>query len=127
MATTAPATTEAPAATTAPAATQAPTGKYTFGMLMVGPYNDHGWSEAHYDAAQYVLKNVPNTDFIYLDKVNAADRPGTTESQLAEELLSKGAKLIIFNSDAMQDEGAVDRQAKPAGGGRRHMGLRQCN
>jgi hypothetical protein len=29
------------------------------------------------------------------------------------------------DTDAMQDEGAVDRQAEPAGGRRRHIGLRQ--
>jgi simple sugar transport system substrate-binding protein len=22
---------------------------FVFGMLLVGPYNDHGWSQAHYD------------------------------------------------------------------------------
>ena len=85
-------------------ATTPPPQKMTFGMLLVGPYNDHGWSQAHYDAAKYVQSKLPNLDFIYLDKVNVADRPGTTESQLAEELVTKGAKLVIFNSDAMQDE-----------------------
>jgi simple sugar transport system substrate-binding protein len=23
--------------------------EFTFGMLLVGPYNDHGWSQAHYE------------------------------------------------------------------------------
>ena len=27
----------------------------TIGLLMVGPYNDHGWSQANYDGVQYVL------------------------------------------------------------------------
>ena len=22
---------------------------FTFGLLLVGPYNDHGWSQAHFD------------------------------------------------------------------------------
>lgn len=22
---------------------------FTFGMLLVGPYNDHGWSQAHFE------------------------------------------------------------------------------
>lgn len=112
-ATTAPVKTEAPVATTAaPAATQAPAattqaaaagGKVIFGLLMVGPYNDHGWSQAHYDAGLYVQSKDPNAEMIYVDKVNSADRPGTTPTQLAEDLVSKGAKIIIFNSDDMKD------------------------
>jgi simple sugar transport system substrate-binding protein len=76
----------------------------TIGLLMVGPYNDHGWSQAHYDAMQYVTGKVPGVQMIYLDKVNPADRPGTTASQLAESLVAKGAKLVIFSSDDMSDE-----------------------
>ena len=71
--------------------------EYTFGLLMVGPYNDHGWSQAHYDAGLYVEENLSGAKMLYLDKVNVADRPGTTPAQLAEELVSKGAKFIIFN------------------------------
>jgi simple sugar transport system substrate-binding protein len=90
----------------APAPTVAPTTKpedFVFGMLMVGPYNDHGWSQAHYDAGLYVEEKVPGVKMIYLDKVNVADRPGTTPAQLGEELVTKGAKLVIFNSDDMKD------------------------
>lgn len=86
-------------------------GKFVFGLLMVGPNNDHGWSQAHYEAGLYVAQHVPNTDMVYLDKVNPADRPGTTASQLAEDLVAKGAKLIIFNSDDMKDEATKFAQA----------------
>jgi len=113
--TTAPVDTVAPpapidtvAAPTAP--TAAPTG-ITFGLLMVGPYNDHGWSQAHYEAGQYVEKNISGAKMVYVDKVNPADRPGTTASQLAEDLVSKGAKLVIFNSDDMKDEATKFAQA----------------
>ncbi|MFN7037196.1 MAG: BMP family protein, partial [Bellilinea sp.] len=81
--------------------------EFILGMLLVGPYNDRGWSQAHYDAGLYVEKKVPGVKLIYIDKVNPADRPGTTPEQLAEDLLSKGAKLIIFNSDDMKD-GAIN-------------------
>ncbi len=76
----------------------------TVGLVMVGPYNDQGWSQAHYDAMQYVIAKVPGVKLVYIDKANTADRPGTTVSQLAESLLSQGAKLIIFSSDDMSDE-----------------------
>ncbi len=85
----------------------------TIGLLMVGPYNDHGWSQAHYDAMQYVIAKVPGVKMIYLDKVNPADRPGTTASQLAESLVAKGAKLVIFSSDDMSDEAVKFAEAHP--------------
>jgi simple sugar transport system substrate-binding protein len=88
-------------------------GTFTFGLLMVGPYNDHGWSQANYDGAQYVLNHVPGTKMIYLDKVNPSDRPGTTASQLAESLVAKGAKLVIFSSDDMSDEAVKFAMAHP--------------
>jgi len=91
----------------------APEQEFVFGMLLVGPYNDHGWSQAHYEAAEYVVANIPNTRFIYLDKVNPADRPGTTPAQLAEELVAQGAQLIIFNSDDMKDSSTEFAQAHP--------------
>lgn len=101
----APATTAPmPADTTAPAA---PAEKFIFGMLLVGPYNDKGYSQATYEGAEYVKANMENVDFVFADKVNNADRPGTTPEQLAEDLVSKGAKLVIFNSDDMKD-GAVN-------------------
>jgi simple sugar transport system substrate-binding protein len=78
--------------------------EFIFGILMVGPYNDRGWSQAHYEAGLYVEENVPGAKMIYLDSVNTADRPGTTGVQLANELVEQGAQLIIFNSDDMKDD-----------------------
>ena len=75
----------------------------TFGLLLVGPYNDHGWSQAHYEGGKYVEKNVPGTKMIYIDKVNPADRPGVTIPQLVDDMVEKGAQLIIANSDDMKD------------------------
>lgn len=98
----------------APAATPTPqASEITFGLLMVGPYNDHGWSQAHYEAGQYVEKHVPGAKMVYVDKVNPADRPGTTPAQLAEDLVAKGAKLVIFNSDDMKDSATEFAKAHP--------------
>lgn len=82
------------------------TGELIFGMLLVGPYNDRGWSQAHFEAGEYVMENMPGAKMVHIDKVNPADRPGTSPDQLAEELLSQGATVIIFNSDDMKD-GAI--------------------
>jgi simple sugar transport system substrate-binding protein len=40
---------------------------------------------------------------IYIDKVNPADRPGVTIPQLVDDMVEKGAKLVIANSDDMKD------------------------
>jgi simple sugar transport system substrate-binding protein len=83
----------------------APAGEkgFTFGILMVGPYNDRGWSQAHYEAGHYVEQKVPGAKMIYIDKVNPADRPGITIPQLVDDLVEKGVQLVIANSDDMKD------------------------
>ncbi len=79
---------------------------------MVGPYNDNGWSQAHYEAGLYLEEKL-GAKMVYLDKVNPADRPGTTPDQLAEELVAQGAKLVIFNSDDMKDASTTFAKANP--------------
>ncbi len=78
-----------------------------FGMLLVGPHNDRGWSQAHYDAGLYIEQKVSGAKMQYLENVyvGAGGLPqGVTEADAAADMVSKGAKLIIFNSDAMQDQ-----------------------
>ncbi len=69
----------------------------------MGPYNDRGYSQAHYEGGRYVEEKVPGVKMIYIDKVNPADRPGVTIPQLVDDMVDKGAKLIIANSDDMKD------------------------
>ena len=76
---------------------------FIFGLLLVGPYNDHGWSQAHFEGGEYVQQKIAGTEMIYIDKVNPADRPGVTIPQLVDDLVEKGARLIIANSDDMKD------------------------
>jgi simple sugar transport system substrate-binding protein len=81
-----------------------PSPSLTFGVVLVGPYNDHGWSEAHYTAGKYVEKGIPGARMIWLDKLNPADRKGTTLDQVASDMISKGARLIFTTSDDFKDE-----------------------
>jgi len=76
---------------------------FTFGVVLVGPYNDHGWSEAHYTAGKYVESKIPNTKMIYVDNVNPGAKPGVTVPQVVEDLISKGAKIIFTTSDDFKD------------------------
>ena len=75
----------------------------TFGLLLVGPYNDKGYSQAQYEGGKYVEAQQPGTKMLYLDKVNPADRPGVTIPQLVDDLAAKGATLILAGSDDMKD------------------------
>jgi simple sugar transport system substrate-binding protein len=108
-----------PAATTAP--TTAPTTPaatattaavpMTVGLILVGPYNDLGWSQATYDGTQYAIGKVAGAKLVYID--NAFSHQGTTPAQLAEQLLTQGATTIIFNSDAFMDDSNTFAAAHP--------------
>ncbi len=92
------------AATNASGASGAPE-DFKFGMILVGPQNDHGWSQAHYEAGQYVIEHLGLADdtMIVLDKVNTADRPDTTIEAVVDDMVSQGAQLIFATSDDMRD------------------------
>src|SRR4030067_806921 len=76
---------------------------FIFGVIFVGPYNDHGWSEAHYAAGKYVESKIPNTKMIYVDNVNPGAKPGVTVPQVVDDFISKGAKIILTTSDDFKD------------------------
>jgi simple sugar transport system substrate-binding protein len=78
--------------------------EFVFGVILVGPYNDHGWSEAHYTAGQYVEENLPGAKMIYLDKLNPADRPETTLEQAVDDMVAQGAQMIFTTSDDFQTD-----------------------
>jgi simple sugar transport system substrate-binding protein len=73
-----------------------------FGMILVGPQNDHGWSQAHFEAGQYLEEKL-GAQMIVLDKVNPADRPETSVEQVVTDMVDQGAQLIFATSDDMKD------------------------
>lgn len=75
---------------------------FTFGMILVGPENDRGWSQAHFEAGQYVEEELGAT-MISLESVNPADRPETTVEQVVDDMIDQGAELIFATSDDMKD------------------------
>lgn len=76
---------------------------FVFGLLLVGPHNDHGLSQAHYEGGKYVVEAVAGTKMIFIDRANPTDRPDVTIAQLVDDMVEKGVKLIIANSVDMQD------------------------
>ncbi len=75
---------------------------FVFGMILVGPQNDHGWSQAHFEAGQYVEEQL-GAEMIVIDKVNTADRPETSVEQVAADMIADGAQLVFATSDDMKD------------------------
>ena len=78
--------------------------EFVFGVVLVGPQNDHGYSEAHYQGALYAEERIDGARMIVLDKMNTADRPGTTLEQVVDEMVGQGARLIITTSDDFADD-----------------------
>jgi simple sugar transport system substrate-binding protein len=73
-----------------------------FGMILVGPQNDHGWSQAHFEAGQYVEQKL-GAQMIVIDKVNPTDRPETSVEQVVSDMIDQGAQLIFATSDDFKD------------------------
>jgi basic membrane protein A len=104
---TAPATTEQAAAET-----MAPTevvggfqipeieqGKFNIGMVLIGPHDDGGWSQAHYEGLEYVAQNVPDVHTAYIENVPE----GADSEQIFRSLSRKGFDLILGTSFGYMD------------------------
>jgi simple sugar transport system substrate-binding protein len=76
---------------------------FVFGLLLVGPHNDQGLSQTHYEGGKFVVANVPGTKMIFIDRANPTDRPDVTITQLVDDMVEKGAKMIIANSVDFQE------------------------
>ncbi len=96
--------------TAAPAAAAEP---YVFGMVLVGPINDGGWNQAQYEGMKYVEERIPGSKFIYIDKVNSADRPNVKVEQVIDELIAQGAQFVITNSAEFGDGTNIAAEANP--------------
>ncbi len=73
-------------------------GKFNVAMVLIGPHNDAGWSQAHYEGLEYVCANVPDTHVAYVELVPEADSEPVFRS-----LARAGFDLIIGTSFGYQD------------------------
>ncbi len=78
--------------------------EFVFGLIMVGPFDDNGWSEAHFEAGLYVEENVPGARMVWIDKFNAADSPELTMEAVVEDFVAQGAQVIFATSDDMKED-----------------------
>lgn len=76
----------------------------TIGVVLVGPKNDHGWSQAHVEGSEYVKANLPGTETIIFESLNPADKPEATLEGVVDEMVSAGATLILTTSDEFEED-----------------------
>ena len=75
-----------------------------FGLVLVGPKNDHGWSQAHYEAGLYVEANLPDSRMIVFESLNSADKPEATLEGVVADMVADGATLIFTTSDEFEED-----------------------
>jgi basic membrane protein A len=118
-----PATTPAPAEPAAPAATVAPAepaagglqipeieaGKFNVAAVLIGPHDDGGWSQAHYEGLMYLEQNVPNSHVAYIENVPE----GADSEQVFRSLSRKGFNMILGTSFGYMDPMATVAEEFP--------------
>ena len=74
-------------------------GKFNVAMVLIGPHDDGGWSQAHYEGLLYVEENVANTHVAYIENVPE----GADSEQVFRALARKGFDLIFGTSFGYMD------------------------
>jgi basic membrane lipoprotein Med (substrate-binding protein (PBP1-ABC) superfamily) len=100
---------EAPPVTEAPEEME----ELIFGVVMVGPRNDRGWSQAHFEGGAYVEENLPGSRMIFFDSLNSGDKPEATLDGVVSDMVADGAKLILTTSDEFEEDTAVVASEHP--------------
>ena len=78
--------------------------EFVFGVVLVGPDNDAGWSQAHYEGGRYVEAQIPGTRMLWFESLNPVDNPQTDLMGVVTEFVDQGARLIFTTSDDFQAE-----------------------
>jgi simple sugar transport system substrate-binding protein len=78
--------------------------EFVFGMILVGPQNDRGWSQAHTEAGRYIEENIEGARMIVFESLNPADAPEATLEGVVDEMVDQGAQLIFTTSDEFEED-----------------------
>jgi basic membrane protein A len=84
-------------------------GKFNVAMVLIGPHDDGGWSQAHYEGLLYVCENVPDTNVAYVELVPE----GADSEQVFRSLARKGFDFIIGTSFGYMDPMATVAEEFP--------------
>lgn len=80
--------------------------EFVFGVILVGPRNDRGWSQAHYEGGLYTEEMVPGARMIYFENLNPNTPEATVES-VVTDMVAQGAELVITASDEFEEDTAA--------------------
>ncbi len=78
-------------------------GQFNVAMVLIGPHDDGGWSQAHYEGLLYVCENVSDTHVAYVENVPE----GPDAEQVFRSLARKGFDFIIGTSFGYMDHMAT--------------------
>lgn len=78
--------------------------EFVFGMILVGPKNDGGWSQAHYEGGKFVEETIPGAKMLVYESLNTADSPEATLEGVTSDMVDAGATLIITSSDSFEKD-----------------------
>lgn len=87
--------------------------EFVFGVVLVGPANDRGWSQSHVEAADYVEANFPGATALIFESLNPADAPETTLMDVVAEMVDSGAQVIFTTSDSFEEDTNAVAEAFP--------------
>ena len=74
-------------------------GKFNVAMVLIGPHDDGGWSQAHYEGLEYIAQNMPDSHVAYVELVPE----GADSEQVFRSLARKGFDLIYGTSFGYMD------------------------
>ena len=74
-------------------------GKFNVAAVLIGPHDDGGWSQAHFEGLEYIEKNVKDVHVAYIENVPE----GADSEQIFRSLSRKGFDLIFGTSFGYMD------------------------
>ncbi len=74
-------------------------GKFNVAMVLIGPHDDGGWSQSHYEGLEYIKENVDDVNVAYVENVPE----GADSEQIFRSLSRKGFDVIFGTSFGFMD------------------------
>jgi basic membrane protein A and related proteins len=84
-------------------------GAFNVAMVLIGPHDDGGWSQAHYEGLQYLCQNMAGSHVAYIENVPE----GADSEQVFRSLARKGFDFIIGTSFGYMDPMATVAEEFP--------------
>ena len=82
---------------------------FNVAMVLIGPHDDGGWSQSHYEGLEYVQENMDNVHTAYIENVPE----GADAEQIFRALSRKGFNLILGTSFGYMDPMMVVAEEYP--------------